>query len=361
MKHGFVAWTPLHIINMLNVQKNFIKNDDEIVFFILDNFTNSSKLISDLKMYFPHIEVVIIHPKNYGSRIEKISRLYFNKNPFYNDTLDEIYIPGDIYFGRILFANQYSKNKNLKLNYIEDGLGAYVGVDVVHRRNLNDKVQELINKKSIYHAEWENAFVYEPTLLPKKLANYTKKIPKLDKNNKVYKNIYKLFESTYDEMGTNIKKQSILFFDQPFNDGQTKIDETKVFNDLKTVADELKLDIQIKLHPRSNEWKYGKDVDYLETNMPWEVYLLFNDIEDFILVGINTTAAFSPFLLFNEKIPVILLSEYVSNYYTDHTDSFTHYKISESVQLSKRMKIIFKNLLKIPTNKKELINILSEI
>lgn len=36
MKTAFIAWTPLHLINILNVYQNFTENQKEIYLFILN-------------------------------------------------------------------------------------------------------------------------------------------------------------------------------------------------------------------------------------------------------------------------------------------------------------------------------------
>lgn len=331
MRHGFVVGTPLHIINMLNIQANFLEGQ-EIVFFMYNDFEKSEELSLAIKKYFPHIEIVLVDLNQMGSKIRKISRLYTNENPFFDGDIDEIYAPSDTYFVRILYANQYKKNKKVGLNYVEDGIGSYIHPAVINTRNFNDIIQSKFNKNSIFNGYWNKSFLYEPDLVNTQLGQKTLKIPKLNLDNKIYNLLMKLFKEVYVNLNTQrISETKILFFDQPFGHDRIAVDDMSIFKELKEVSNYLNIPLQVKMHPRSNVSKYyNYHIDFLETSLPWEIYILFNDISNYILVGINTTASLSPYLMFGKEIPVILLIKVVSKYYTDHTDNFS----SESVRNS---------------------------
>lgn len=350
MTHGFVCWTPLHIINILNIQHHFL-NDKQIVIFMYDDFSHHAELTQAIKDRYPHFDVRTIKQAEYGNKVTKISRLFLNNNPYYNEKMDALYLPGDTYFARILYANQKIHNSNLKVNYYEDGMGAYMGAEIVRHMNKLDGLQEKLNRHSLFHADWDSAYVYEPGLLKHSLAAQTVKIPKLTESNPVLSEIRDVFAAAYKINSSVIKKPTILFFDQPFLADGTQIDEVAIYNMLKVIADENDLTLQVKLHPRSPKEKYGPNVQLLETDLPWEIYILFTPIDQMILTGVNTTAAFSPYLLYGRKTLIILLSHYVAATVGNQVDSKTKVIIDNSVNLANRMKPIFGDLLLSPDTK----------
>src|SRR5699024_11806872 len=76
--------------------------------------------------------------------------------------------------------------------------------------------------------------------------------------------------------------------------------------------DRIDKDILIKRHRRSEKGKY-QDEDILQTELPWKIFMLLNQNLPIIPVGINSTAIFSPTLIFGALQPAILLASWLKN------------------------------------------------
>ena len=70
---------------------------------------------------------------------------------------------GENYFTKILFSNVY-KNPDVKLNYIEDGLGTYLKKSIFSTSKNVQRVFKILNKNSIFK-KIDDYFVYCPELL----------------------------------------------------------------------------------------------------------------------------------------------------------------------------------------------------
>lgn len=360
MLHGFVCWTPLHIINMLNIQYHFLKGE-EVIVFIYDDFSHHAELTQAVRENCPHIKIETIPQEAYGSKPVKLLRLFTNQNPFYQGRLDHLYLPGDTYFARILYANQIGNNPDLAVHYYEDGMGAYMGAEIIKHMNNFDDLQEKYNPKSLFHAKWATAFVYEPLLLQRQLAAQIRQLPKITEENPVFSLIKNIFAIAYDTSTVAITEPTIVYFDQPFQTDGSEIDEVAIYKELAGIAQTADLPIQVKMHPRSSKKKYDENVNYLETELPWEIYLLFTPVDRLILTGVNTTAAFSPYLLYGRKMPVVLLAHYVQRQAMGQVSPKTHQLIESSVQLVEQMQPIFAELLYTPTTDGQILAVFNEI
>lgn len=152
MRLAFVAWTPLHLINIINVYHNFY-HEAQGDLFIYSEFENAeaySRRIDELGIFD---KVVLVDYKKMGSFIERKLNLITNHNPFFSDNLsryDEIFLQGENYFSKILFSKLHKNNPDIKMNYIEDGLGTYLNNKVFTTSKNIQKFFALINKHSIF-------------------------------------------------------------------------------------------------------------------------------------------------------------------------------------------------------------------
>lgn len=304
--NAYIAWTPLHIINIVNTMMNFFPNEKNDIY-IYDEFENAEIIYQNLKKENIFSNVYYVSSENMGNILNKGFCLLTNRqNHIKHESIyDNIFIQGGNYFSKLLYAENKKKNSNLKLYYIEDGLGAYVGSPIIRVDTLGKKMMKVVNRYSMYNSEILNYFVYEPGLVKYEGRNDFFRLPKLLSDNPAYSPIKKIFG--VDEELANTISRGILYFDQPFLDDGFSINEIESFNCLKKiVGDE---DLLVKFHPRSKKNKYGAAVKELKTTLPWELLCLTTEISDLTLISIATTASFTPFLMLNRNIPVILLAE----------------------------------------------------
>lgn len=304
--NAFIAWTPLHVINIINTVVNFFpqKQND---FYLYNEFDHADEIYQAVKQQNIFDNVYLVSYDQMGNLLEKGFSMLCNKQKFvrHNAIYTDIFIQGGNYFSKILYGETKKLNEHVKLHYIEDGLGAYVGSPIIRLDTPGKKMVKALNRHSMYHADIDSFFVYEPTLLETKAGINYKKLPKLTTENPALNAIKKVF-SMGSEPASGLTGK-VLYFDQPFLADGFTIDEMETMAILEKLVPADRL--VTKLHPRSRQDKYGEK-SILGTNLPWELFCLNNSLEDVFLISVATTASFTPYLMFGKKLPVILMAQY---------------------------------------------------
>ena len=151
MKTAFIAWTPLHLINILNVYQNFYRESKGDLF-IYSEFENARRYSERIKELGLFNDVVFVNHRKIGSSFKRKINLLTNHNQFFSDDLsvyDEIFIQGKI-ISQKYFSPMFTKNPDVKLNYIEDGLGTYLKKSIFSTSKNVQRVFKILNKNSIF-------------------------------------------------------------------------------------------------------------------------------------------------------------------------------------------------------------------
>ncbi|WP_165003220.1 MULTISPECIES: polysialyltransferase family glycosyltransferase [unclassified Enterococcus] len=316
MRIAFVAWTPLHLINIINVYKNFYQESksDLYIYSEFENATTYSQRLEKLGIFD---RVILVDHKKIGSTLKRKLNLITNHNQFFSnkfDYYDEIFIQGENYFTKILFSNAYKNNKNVKLNYIEDGLGTYLNNNIFLTSKNIQKFFMTMNRYSIFSKKIDTYFVYCPELLLYDVKD-VKKIPKIAEKSELMSTLTAIF---------GLEKLSVenksIFFDQPLlNDGYG-VDETIIFTRVKKILPKSRETV-VKLHPRSDLNRYGENINLLGTQLPFEVLLAENDFSSTLLISPISTISFSPSMMFEKNINSILLAKLILREYPTLADA----------------------------------------
>ena len=304
--NAFIAWTPLHVINIINTTINYfpgVKSD----LFIYDEFNGAEDVYKEIKALDVFDNVYLIAHKKTGNFVSKGLSILFNRQKYveHNETYSDIFIQGGNYFSKVLYGEIKKKNIDVKLHYIEDGLGAYIDSPIIRIDTPLKKAVKFSNRYSMYHAVIESYYVYEPRLIKNKRDMLYNQLPKLTKKNNALEIINKVF--LISESKTVKLSDRILFFDQPFLADGFSIDEVSFVEELKELT--VNIPTVVKFHPRSNEDKYG-EVETLSTNLPWEMLCLNLKMNNVFLLSIASTAAFTPYMMYGIEMPVIVLAPY---------------------------------------------------
>lgn len=302
--NAFIAWTPLHVINVLNTVVNYFPNEKNDLY-LYDEFSGAEKLYPLLQQTHLFHHVSLIPHDEIGGTVEKMSSLLFNRQKFVStDAYDHIFIQGENYFAKLLYGQSRKKNPEVKLHYIEDGLGAYVGSPVIRNDNRGNRLVKQLNRHSIFHAAIESFYVYEPNLVTVKEKGDYFPLPKLTDDNPALSIVKQVFSL---KTSVSMIHDCVIYFDQPFLADGFSIDEGALMQELQVMIPDEKL--IVKYHPRSPQDKYGP-VHKLETNLPWELYCLNQTMENVSFLSVATTASFTPYMMFGIDLPVIMLAEY---------------------------------------------------
>lgn len=347
---AFVAWTPLHLINIINTKVNYfpeVKSD----LYIYGEFSSSFEMYEKIKKEELFTHVFYIDLEKNGNKISKIVNLIFNKNIFieYTAMYEKIFIQGENYFSKILYGQSKKKNPDLELNYIEDGLGAYVGSDILNLKNKKNKLINFLNPYSIFKSKLTNLYVYEPDLVETKYqADYypLDKLTKMNDATRIIQDVFSLEDTKERFPG------KILFLDQPLEDDGFAIDEQPLFSQLIELVG--KENFWIKLHPRSNKNKYG-GFKIIETSLPWELYFLNYDFTQTMIISAVSTAAFTPKLMMNINSSIILLPKFIQHQQIKATeDERTHMMLDNIIRFSEEFNSLNSNSIYLPKTTKEL-------
>ncbi|WP_208558885.1 polysialyltransferase family glycosyltransferase [Marinilactibacillus kalidii] len=338
--NAFIAWTPLHLINIVNTIVNYY-DDIENDLYIYNEFEGAEKLYDRAINIDIFENVYLIKHNQINKPIIKNANLLFNLNGYKltKYSYENIFVQGDNYFAKLLYAFIKSKNKQVALNYIEDGIGAYVESNIFDLNAKKNKLVKIINTKSIYRATFCKYFVYEPSLVQSKEQNNYVKLPKLKLGTKAYEVILFLFEDELKD-AKNSKNTNFIFLDQPFQADGSKINEYEVFNIVKS-AIKKESELIVKLHPRSSKNKYG-EISVINTDLPWELYCLTNQANEATIISMASSAAFTPSMMFDMPIPVIYLAEIIkteffSNHFDDSSSSWLENAINLGALMSSRL------------------------
>ncbi|HAQ1523248.1 TPA: hypothetical protein IXQ08_002996, partial [Enterococcus faecium] len=86
MKTAFIAWTPLHLINILNVYQNFYRESKGDLF-IYSEFENARRYSERIKELGLFNDVVFVNHRKIGSSFKRKINLLTNHNQFFSDDL----------------------------------------------------------------------------------------------------------------------------------------------------------------------------------------------------------------------------------------------------------------------------------
>lgn len=356
MNIAFVAWTPLHVINIINVQQNFYPNDKADLF-IYDEFRGAKDIYLNIKKLSIFENIYFVRNDKKTSKLGKIGDALFNNYKKYLDenlqccVYDEFFIQGDNYFSKLLYAATKKVNKNLSLNYVEDGMGIYINPLVLDKNTKAHKYYSFINRKSIYKDEIQNYYVYEPKLVDQKI-NSVKRIPKINDENPCLSIIKTIF-GVEQEFEVD-RRIDTIYIEQPFAHENFNINQKDLLGEIeKNVKPSSQ--VVVKLHPRTPSQEYSEGYEILKTNLPWEIFLLENKIDSIKILTVISTAAFTPYLMFGRNVESIFLSDYLL---TRSNELGLNHKtvdvLKKSSELVKRFNQISSASIKTPKTKKEL-------
>ena len=217
----FYAWTNLTLINMLNT-KNAYYRDVEADIIIRFNLTMSQQLISSIRdeKVFRHIYFIdnprFVRKIGLWGKIPKLRMIVSKKNlrNYYKrfvintlgETLYDKLIVAGLWDGAIYLLNElYKKNRNIRLEYVEEGERSYDGIKALMQVLPAGKMREKALQK--YYAGLIKSklrknltniiYLYAPERYQD--ANITTlKIPAIDNKNSICKKVLRDSVSTME-------------------------------------------------------------------------------------------------------------------------------------------------------------------
>lgn len=225
--------------------------------------------------------------------IQELCALYlFQKFIFFTD--DPLNIP-------FIISKVYKKNPNCEFAFGEEGIGIYYNKEAyLPTPKINFWLSILRRKK--YLNLLRILYVREPSLLTYPTNLEVRKISSCTDTERLHYIVDTLWGHQ------KLPDLPLLLMQQPFSEddeSQINIDERAnlLFNN---ISEEFPNMTALKLHPRTKKYFLSKNTFVIDKNIQFE-----NSLSQFInektIISINSTASFSPFLLWGYTPNVILI------------------------------------------------------
>ena len=309
-----VCNTLFQIIVAIHLRLTYYKEDE--VDLIISNHTNNSKQIF-LNAKNAEIFNKVIFLKNkktirknshwFGGisyQIRRLGEIFHNVNIVNKiarkGKYNELLIANISIFTVLLYNRLLQKNKKIKLGIFEEGISTY-SKTYIEADSPSSLHRKFINKKGII-VNVDKLYLFNRNLLEWELPHgdilYLKKIN--IRNSNFITAINTIFGVV--NITDQYDKKIIFFEESHFADG-FKVPDVELVN---KIADKFgKENIMVKIHPRNTVNRFS-DLGYKtnkDTNIPWEVIIMAQDMSDKIFVTISSGSVIYPYLYFGMNIP----------------------------------------------------------
>lgn len=272
-----------------------------------------------------------------------------NESFTFEDNYDAIYISGPNLRNLELYY-YLTRRKKIDLFFYEEGIFEYYFLD--EKLDLKEMIASYLFLRRYYKNEIKGVFVHRPEMSLTNNIKYNQ-IPliKSENDNKIWMQYLENLFPHLKDLKIKIDNK-IIFIDQPYEidekDGNKDNKLRKIFNMLYLHQ---KNNIIVKLHPRSNEYKYGYDIDYLPQEIPFEIMFAKLCPQNVTLVSVCSSAVFNIMLRYS-NIKAVMIYKLVD----DKIDSCSNvvklidqYNVTIATDLSRKIHVVdnLKELIKI--------------
>ena len=321
MRIAFFCSTPYQIINAINIKENVYQSDFADIY-VLKHFHQFDLIVERLNIIgvfncvygiedgdFDY-RYVLPPIKRYPLKIkdfiwcEKVIKPYVNTDHVYDAvfyTFPNMLIEFSCYYF-------ITKNKNIKFYMFEDGFSSYSD-DLLAISNAKSLFLKAMGRKQFLDVNHE-LFLYAPELFCKsreKKAYIVKQLPLLRGADS---HLCRIYNRLFNLEATSCIAESVLFFEQPYEDEAVNQRIRKTLDLIIDKVDEMNL--CIKLHPRGRNELYQGLKLYPFSSVPMEVlYQNMPDLGNKVLISSVSTACITPKLVFGEEPRLLLLYKYL--------------------------------------------------
>lgn len=315
-----ICWTPFQIINIINYRAQYASDEKIDIYVCLEFYEAESIAIELSKLDYVRKVYTVKDPdyRNTNYLKKKINILVSMINPVYaiKESVCEKIIPSKIKYDYILstgylnfniYFNNYYKRRGSKIIFLDDGVASYLEKKTLFVYSQVYHFFERITGNGAENVMPEKLFVYKPDLVANK--NRYREILPLQSLELLPYNIKNDLNNVFKYTELNLN-YSLLIFDQLSVGNLNNSNEPyKIQNRiLEMFALEFgEEDIIIKLHPRARQTSIYDKFSAFKSNIPWELFLLNQEMDDKIFVSITSTACLTPKLIFDKEPIVIFL------------------------------------------------------
>lgn len=303
---GFLCSTPYHILLAINMSLSDFKNEKKVLV-IFRRFKDSDRICKLLCQFSIFEEVLLLETHNFDglthwNRRYRMFSFYRKFNKMYPKYSFKEFIFFSLDFLDVSFiAKKISKiNPSCKFAFAEDGIGSYLSNDIYTPSDRAKFWLDKLNRKKFLD-KIDTLYLKNPNLLTVKSDFKIKKMDDLAVNDVLFNDVI-----TTIWPGAPLTQYDILFLQQPFSEDGRKLIGMQQDKALEVIWKSFSEKLTIKLHPRTIEYNKLDRVKYLKSEGLFELEIHQN-YKVKVLIGVNSTALLTPYLLWKETTPIIFL------------------------------------------------------
>lgn len=304
MKICFVCCRPFQLLNSINYIENILDKSEtvSIDLFLLNKF--KSELNLSQANYFNNI---FYFNEINNSRLTKLSGFVFLQKWISKSMLngDIFQIQNyDVIFGtsfNSFFVRLCNLNQNAEIIFLEDGIGTYMNDDYqLHQKSLFSKSMKIIHR-GVLSLSIKKLYCYHPEIICIEKPFPIESLPLL--SGATLKSVENIFHYVRDD---HLYRKKVIYFTSDSTwENRFIFQECNLIDILYRFKDRTIL----RFHPNSINTSY-KDMEVDDSKQLWELQCS-QITEDSILIGIFSTAQFSPYLFYGKKYTIIFLYKIV--------------------------------------------------
>lgn len=305
---AFFCLSPVHVFRTVSLMLGDWKKETADIF-IFNPFSNSRELAERLKEQKLFENVYWMDMSEYSAQssldvVRKLLRKGELRSTLKKKVYDEIYFFNSTWvLNTLAYTLCYRNNKNIELNYMEDG----PALNDFYEWNWNRKMKLVFPLLGMRNpARYVKYYWFtDPELIRYRGRAKTRKFPPISRENReLIACVNYIFQyKPYDFSGIKLMLMEECFYnDKSLSDNS----DFELFNKIKNrYAEE---GILVKLHPRTRHNRFVKEYHVFEQQgIPWEVIALNTDTSRLIMVSLSCTTMMSAKLLYGDEPQIIYL------------------------------------------------------
>lgn len=327
MKTLYIAATAFQLITILNIKVNMNAHKGDLIIheksipnshYIKDKLVESGLFdrIFLFQDYDSRLNSVFTGKNTFWQYINLVYRKHFTKLDINDFILGEGYVDLSKYDEAFCFNKKFlniiDKHENIKINFIDEGVGSYTNGTIKASSKIN-KIYLYKPELAVYYEKYKDKFVTIPALDTKNIEfkNFLNKVWGYEEIVQFENNTIIIFDQPwrivpkYFEKVPKCLKESFLsktkMYDKYANDEKAKDFFVKTINDLQNK----KSNVVVKMHPRSSsvmkQYYIDNGLSVMENTVtPWEIVFLNLDVDRICLVSMFSTVTLSLSIYFKE-------------------------------------------------------------
>ncbi len=219
-------------------------------------------------------------------------------NSFENEAYDELIYYNQFDNLKVVFAELYNQNPNIKVSRFEEGIFSYGDGEYSAKKDkIVNPLRKVLGKKSLVECQG-NFYCFYPEFYKGQLMPV--RIPKIEAGKETAQLLSELFSTSNIEYS-----QKYIFFSSVYDfEGGKPIGELDIIKKVAALVGNENL--IVKVHPRDSIERFAAAGLNIDTNstIPWEAIQLGRDFSQHIFLTVNSGSVLSVSML-QEKAPKI--------------------------------------------------------